>query len=139
MKNKIKEQILETLKNTYCRLRASRVSGVGIFAVRDIPKNKNPFEMIKKTKWQEFNVADLKKLDKGVLKMIDDFCVIEEDGKVLVPECGLNGMDISFFLNHSNRPNVRTIDEGFTFLTQRVIKKGEELTVSYGTYDWKYK
>ncbi len=57
----------------------------------------------------------------------------------MIPEYGLNGMDISFFLNHSKKPNIITTDEGNTFLTRRKIKKGEELTIGYNTYDYKYR
>lgn len=134
-----KKNIIENLKNTYCRLKPSKISGVGVFAIKNIPKNKDPFEVIKKQHWKEFNVSDFKDFDKEVLKMIDDFFVIEKDGKVLIPESGLNGMDISFFLNNSKNPNVKAVNDGLNFLTSREIKKGEELTVSYGTYDWKYK
>lgn len=136
---KIKKNIITNLNNTYCRLKPSKVEGVGVFAVRDIPKNENPFQGIKKQKWYEFKTSDFKNFDDEILKMIDSFFVIEKDGKVLVPEFGLDGMDISFFLNHSKNPNLKTVDEGFNFLTLRKIKKGEELLVSYGTYDWKYK
>ena len=50
----------------------------------------------------------------------------------------LNGMDISYFLNDSKKPNVKTIDDGENFVTLRKIKKGEELSVAYKTYDEKY-
>jgi len=127
------------MKNTYCRLKPSKLNGVGVFAIRDIPKNKNPFLGVREQNWYEFKTSDLKNLDKATLEMVDDFFVIEKDNKVLIPECGLNGMDISFFLNRSKNPNVKTTDEGSLFLTLRKIKKGEELTISYATYDWKYK
>ena len=47
-------------------------------------------------------------------------------------------MDISYFLNDSKKPNLKTIDDGENFVTLRKIKKGEELTVAYKTYDEKY-
>lgn len=134
-----KEEILKKLANTYCRLKPSLVEGVGVFAIRDIPENTNPFLGVKEPEWQEFNVSELQHLDKEILKMIDDFNVIEKDGTVLVPECALNGMDLSFFLNNSDSSNMKTTDEGFTFVTSREIKKGEELTVAYSTYDDKYR
>ncbi|MDD3284895.1 MAG: SET domain-containing protein [Patescibacteria group bacterium] len=137
MKNQ-KELLLEKLKNTYCRLRYSKIHGVGVYAVRDIPKNTNPFQSVKKEKWYKFKMEELKKLDKEVLKMIDDFFVIEKDNTVSIPEYGLNGMDIQFFPNNSDKPNLYTKDDSETFLTLRKIKKGEELTVSYATYDDKW-
>jgi len=131
------DKIIEKLKDTYCRLKPSEINGVGVFAIRNIPKNKDPFPGILDQGWREIKVSDLKNLDKEILKMIDDFFVIEKDNTVLIPELGLNGMDISFFVNHSERPNLKMMEDG-SFLTLRKIKKGEELMVCYGTYDWKY-
>ena len=136
--DKIKKQILQKLRNTYCRIKPSPVEGVGVFAIRDIPKGINPFQGIQKQKWFELDMGDIKIKDKEILKMMDDFFVIEENKKVLIPENTLNGMDISFFVNHSENPNIETTDGGFTFKTLRKIMKGDELIVSYATYDDKY-
>ncbi|MDP2925168.1 MAG: SET domain-containing protein [Nanoarchaeota archaeon] len=133
-----KKKILEILKQTYCRLEASKIEGVGVFAIRNIPKGVNPFYSGETQEWEEFDVSEFKDLSLELMKMIDDFFIIE-DGKVYVPETGLNGMDLSFFLNNSNNPNVETCDGGFSFITLRDIKKGEELTVKYSTYDSKWK
>jgi len=138
----IKKEILNNLKNTYCRLKASKIEGVGVFAIKDIPKGKNPFPGIKSGKWHKFEMKALKKLDKEVLKLVDDFFVIEKDQTVYIPETGLNGIDISFFVNNSKNPNLKIVEDGKTealnFKTIKPIKKGEELTVSYATYDEKY-
>jgi len=135
-----KAQVLNFLNNTYCRLRPSKISagGVGVFAIRDIPKNKKIFLGQINERWYKFNMADLKKLDKEILKMIDDFFVIEPDGSIKIPASGLNGMDMSFYVNNSNKPNAKTSDNGFTFMSLREIKKGEEITVAYSSYDHKY-
>lgn len=133
-----KKEILKELENTFCRLKPSKIEGVGVFAVRDIPKNTKPFGT-RNQKWIKLNIKELEHLDKEVLKMIDDFFVIEKDGSVEVPEFGLNGMDISFFVNNSDTPNLITKDGGYSFITLRDVKAGEELTVRYETYDYKYK
>lgn len=142
MNNK-KKKILESIKNTYCRLRPSGIEGVGVFAVRNIPKGKDPFLGISGGRWHKFHIKELSRIDKEVKKMIDDFFVIEKDGYVYLPEGGLNGIDISFFLNNSDKPNLKIVgdgkDEALYFRTLRNIKKGEELSVSYSTYDDKYK
>jgi hypothetical protein len=132
-----KKELLEKIKNTYCRLRASDLEGVGVFAIRDIPAEIDPFQT-GMLNWVKFQMDELKDLDEGILKLVDDFCVIEEDKSVWIPERGFNGMDISFFVNNSKEPNLKTIDGGETFVTLREIKKGEELTVAYSTYDYKY-
>ncbi len=137
MKKNFKNKILERIGKTYCRIKVSKVNGVGVFAMRNIPMATDPFTGIRKQKWSEMEMSNFKHLDKGILKMIDDFFVIEKNGKVLVPEFGLNGMDISFFLNNSKKPNMERLANG-NFITIRKIKKGEELMVSYKTYDWKY-
>ncbi|HLC57183.1 MAG TPA: SET domain-containing protein [Candidatus Nanoarchaeia archaeon] len=135
--DKEKAEVLARLKHTYCRLKPSPLSGVGVFAIRDIPKGIDPFQGIISQKWFAFSLSELKGIDKEVMKMIDDFNVIEDRG-VLIPEYALNGMDVSFFPNHSEQPNLKTAD-GLIFITLRKIKKGEELTVDYATYDSKWK
>lgn len=136
--NKSKKDILERIKNTYCKLKASSIQGVGVFAVRDIPENINPFLGIPDQKWFRFSMDELGEIDKHIMEMIDDFFVIEKDDTINIPEYGLNGMDMSFFVNHSDTPNLVT-REGRYFFTARKIKKGEELTVGYDAYDHKYK
>lgn len=133
-----KEKILEILKKTYCRLQPSKISGVGVFAIKPIKRSINPFPRLRKEKWYLIHLSMLKGLDKEVMQMIDDFYVIEKDGKVWVSDAVLNGMDISYFVNNSNKPNLKRISSG-EFITIRKIKKGEEMTVSYETYDYKWK
>lgn len=134
-----KKEVLSCLKNTYCRIRPSKIDGVGVFAIRDIPKNVNPFKGIKNQRWYEFKLSELKSLDKELLKMVDDFFVIEKNKTVYIPRLGFATMDMSFYVNNSKKPNIRTIDGGLTFVTLRKIKKSEEVVVSYATYDDKYK
>ncbi|MEN9342144.1 MAG: hypothetical protein RIQ54_400, partial [Candidatus Parcubacteria bacterium] len=47
---------------------------------------------------------------------------------------GLNGMNISQFLNHSKKSNVKWIERSQIFKTKRKIKPGEELTVDYSEF-----
>lgn len=126
------------MENTDCRLKPSKISGVGIFAIKNIPQGKRLFLNGRREKWHNFKLSELKKLDKETMKMINDFFVIEKNKTVKIPNFGLNGMDISFFLNQSKKPNVKT-RKGFIFFAARNIKKDEELTVSYADYDDKYK
>ena len=134
-----KKEILTKLKNTYCRIKPSKFHGVGVFAIREIPKNVNPFFGVKKQRWYSVKLEELKKLDKGILDMVKAFFAMEEDGTFSIPESLLNGIDISFFMNTSKKPNVKTIDDGTNFATTKKIKRGEELTVSYGDYDIRYR
>jgi SET domain-containing protein len=50
-----------------------------------------------------------------------------------VPAHGFKVMDLSLFLNHSNTPNIISINDGDYFETTREIKAGEELFIDYGS------
>lgn len=130
-----KQHILTLLQNTYCRLRASKIQGVGVFAIRDIPKGINPFEGAQLVDSCLFEKQELAALPAEVQEMVNDFFVTDENGQIDIPEYGLNGIDVSFFINHSKTPNLITHDESETFETAHEIKKGEELTADYSTYD----
>jgi SET domain-containing protein len=142
-----KEKLLENLFNeTYCRLAPSKIHGIGVVAIKDIPKNTDPFKLSagKCIKYNLIDVSEneIKKLDGGIKKIITDFIspVIENNEKIYsIPENGFNGMDISFYLNHSDKNNIGlkhdTGCEFFSFHTLRKIKKGEELTIDYKDYE----
>lgn len=134
-----KQEILAQLKNTYCRLKPSKIEGVGVFAIRDIPEGINPFGKAFPEVWHEFQQEELKDLPQEIIELLDVFYVVEKDGSVYIPEKALNGIDISFFVNNSENPNIKTIDGGLNFVALRKIKKGEELVISYATYDDKCK
>jgi SET domain-containing protein len=136
-----KQQLFDNLSKTYCRIKPSRVHGVGVFAIRDIPAHVNPFEETVHKIWHRFEVAELKHLDPEVLRIIDDFLVIEEDGTVEIPAVGLNNLNISYYMNNAAAPNVEAVlSEQFLFFrTLHSIGKGEELTIAYETFDDKYK
>ena len=61
---KAKQDILKNLENTYCRIRTSKINGVGVFAIKDIPKGINPFNKAKAQGWQKFKISELRFLDK---------------------------------------------------------------------------
>ncbi|MEK7172371.1 MAG: SET domain-containing protein [Patescibacteria group bacterium] len=134
-KNNLKKKCLDCLEKTYCRVQSSPLGGVGVFAIRDIPKGTDIFYGCLKPIWIRFNKNELAHLDQGVKEMIDDFLPTVNLKDFYVPVHGLNGMDISYFINHSNKPNCQTPKNSFGFFTARKVKKGEELTVNYGSYD----
>ena len=75
---------------------------------------------------------ELDGLPSGVSRLLRVLFVPSE-GKMYVPTCGTNVIYLNAYLNHSSRPNMRTQD-GYTFTTRRMIRRGEELTVDYRTY-----
>jgi len=125
-----KEVIMNHLANeVYCHLGISPVHGIGVFAVRPIPKGVNPLRSLVKHREISFTYAELKSLPKGVRKQIEMFCYYDED-EVLVSTMGMNTMDFAIYLNHTNTPNVRLNKDG-SFEALRNIKIGEELMMNY--------
>ena len=133
-----KKRLIKKIENTYCRLKPSKNHGIGIFAIRDIAKGTKLFSGVPKNTWQKLNISDFKNSDAEIKKMIDDFAVVEKNGEVYLPTCGLEGMNMSFYLNYSKTPNVRTVDGGQHFAAVKKIKKGEELATAYSDFDYKY-
>jgi SET domain-containing protein len=127
-----KKQFIKSLDKVYCRLGVSK-HGVGTFAIRNIPKGVNPFEG-SIDGFIAIKPEELKGQPRGIKKMIRDFCAYQ-DGEYYVPSSGMNSIDVSYYINHSKTPNMIEQGEGIDFFTNRLIKKGEELTVDYDTYD----
>ncbi|MGH7141446.1 MAG: SET domain-containing protein-lysine N-methyltransferase [Minisyncoccia bacterium] len=131
-----KKEFLASLKHVYCRL-APTAHGVGIVAIRSIPKGVDPFknydpfgDII------ELPEAELEAYpcDEAAKNMVRDFCALQ-DGVYLVPDYGIDAIDKSFYLNHSDNPNMETFDAGETFVAARDILPDEELTVDYHAYN----
>jgi SET domain-containing protein len=126
-----KKQLLKQLKeNTFCRIMPSKIHGVGVFAIRNIPKGTNIFKGSCSHKNIPLTQKDIKELDPAIRKMLKDFFV-QKGEEIFVPECALNGIDISYFLNFSKNPNVKAYTNGEKLIAKRTIRKGEELTCDY--------
>jgi SET domain-containing protein len=132
----LREQLLKrVLQDCYCRLRPSKIHGIGVFAVRDIPRGKNPFKTLPKYDsigYVRVTEEELAALPLKLSELIRALFV-PTDGKTHVPNHGMNVVRLNCYLNHSTRPNMRTRD-GYNFITVRKIMTGEELTVDYSTY-----
>jgi hypothetical protein len=127
--------VKRVLGDCYCSLQPSRIHGIGVFAVRDIPNRKNPFRTLKKYAsigYVRITEDELDALPQQLSALIRAL-FIPTDGAVRVPNYGLNVIHLNAYLNHSENPNLRTRD-GFTFIARRKILVGEELTVDYRTY-----
>lgn len=130
-----KKSFLTALRDVYCRLGVTK-HGVGVIAIRRIPKGTDPFknadpcgDVLKVPKY------DLDQFDapEEAKELVRDFCALQ-DGIYYVPNYGIDALTKSYFLNHSKTPNMTTPDKGETFITMRDIKAGEELTADYDAY-----
>ncbi len=114
----------------YTRLKKSN-HGIGVFAILDIPERTNVFSG-DINEIREIDKNDLNYVQPEIKKLYEDFCVWK-DGKIKGPS-NFSNLTVGWYLNHSDKPNVRC-DEHFDFIATRLIKKGEELTADYRTYD----
>jgi hypothetical protein len=131
------ELLRRVLADCYCQLQPSPIHGIGVFAIRDIPKARNPFKTL--TKYSvpgsvRITDEELAVLPPKLTALIQALFVPTTEGKLYIPTCGLNVIYLDSYINHSPHPNLRTKD-GVRFITTRRIREGEEMTVDYRTYD----
>jgi SET domain-containing protein len=137
-----KNKLLNHLKNDiYCRIGVSKVHGVGVIAIKDIPKGIMPFATLSKEKDKIITITDddIKNINPNVRKILKDFFGDKNSKVYDVYAYGPNYINISFYLNHSDKPNIDVIEDTdnnyFSFITNRKIKKGEELFINYNEYN----
>lgn len=136
----LKKRLIKNLKEGICcRVGVSTFlpNQVGVIATRDIPKGVDPFQ-IPDEDWNGKVISlthqDLNSLDSTTRDMVNDFYHPDETGLYPVNANGLNALDVSFYLNHSDTPNIKVYHapgEYYRFKTKRPIRKGEELTYRY--------
>jgi hypothetical protein len=130
-----KKQFLASLSDVYTRL-APTEHGVGVVAIRAIPKGTDPFKNcdpvgdVLEIPEAEFEAAAAPEEAKRIVR---DFCALQ-NGIYFVPDYGIDAIDKSYFLNHSDTPNMATLKDGEAFLAARDIPAGEELTANYNLY-----
>lgn len=117
----------------YARLKPSNVHGVGVFAIRDIPKGANIFSNdTSQMRWiLKKQFLDVKP---EIRRLYDDFCVIKGN-KYGCPE-NFNSLTVAWYINEPPKgksPNVKC-DKDYNFIASRKIKEGEELFVNYSDY-----
>jgi len=122
-------------KGVYARIRPSKIHGVGVFAIRDIPKGIKIFagddsELI----WMKRSALKLDDLPEAIKRLYDQFCLIKDKGETYGCPKSFNLMTVPWYLNHSKNPNVGC-DKNYIFFALRNIKEGEELTADYETYN----
>jgi uncharacterized protein len=130
-------RVRRVLGDCYCRLQPSRIAGIGVFAIRTIPRGTDPFRLparYARPGYMRVTEAERAALPPGLAELIHALFLPDDDGRLHVPTCGTNLVYLNHYLNHSPRPNMGTKD-GFVFTALRTIRRGEELTVDYRTYD----
>ena len=129
-----KEELLNELAgNTWVMIKPSPVEGIGVFALQDIPKGcRSMFSKANDAEqWISVSKTEVESLPAHAKALIENYCLYDEEN-YFVPDYGFKKMDLVNFLNHSDTPNIISINDGEFFEAIRDIKKGEELVIDYG-------
>ena len=125
-----KKKIIQHLETeVFCKLGVSPIHGIGVFAVRPIPKGVNPLRSYIRMREIDVPKKDIKHLPKGVRSQIDMLCYYNRK-TVSIPVNGLNSFDLAVYLNHSKQPNLRFKKNG-ALESLKAIDQGEELFIDY--------
>jgi SET domain-containing protein len=128
-----KEALLKDLQqDTYVMIKPSPLHGIGVFAIRDIPKGTRNLFSQGLGEWIKLTIAEVEALPKHSRDLVENHCLFDED-YYYVPDYGFKLVDLVVYLNHSDTPNVISINEGEFFEAIRDITAGEELLLDYGT------
>lgn len=129
-----KKLLLDELTNhTYIMLKPSAVAGIGVFAIKNIPRGcRDMFSKPnKQDNWIKLSKKEVELLPQHTRLVIENYCLYDEEN-YFVPDHGFKKIDLSLFLNHSDNPNIISIQEGDYFEAIRDISNGEELFIDYG-------
>jgi len=128
-----KEALLKDLhQDTYVMIKPSPLHGIGVFAIRDIPKGTRNLFSQGVGEWIKLTIAEVEALPKHSRDLVENHCLFDED-YYYVPDYGFKLVDLVIYLNHSDTPNIISINEGEFFEAIRDITAGEELLLDYVT------
>jgi SET domain-containing protein len=127
-----KAQLLQELRHhTFLQIRPSAIHGIGVFALCTIPKGQRGLFSQGQEQWIPVSKKEVAALPQHAVDLIENYCLYDEEN-YFVPEYGFKILDLVIFLNHSETPNIASINEGEDFETLRDIATGEELLINYG-------
>jgi len=128
-----KAQLLHELAHEMqIALQPSYIHGIGVFAITDIPKRCKTLFSKNPGSWIPLSFSEAEQLPAHVKDFIETY-YLYDDENYFIPDHGCKVMDMANYLNHSNTPNIVSVNDGEYFETVRDIKAGEELLVNYGS------
>jgi SET domain-containing protein len=104
-------------------LKPSAVRGIGVFATHDIPAGTRVFADFTPRK---MNIKD-------VPPEFRSYCVFINNDECFCPE-RFDRMEIIWYINHSDKPNVTKTPEPHRLVTLRKINAGEEILMDFNEY-----
>jgi hypothetical protein len=113
---------------------------IGVYAIRDIPAGTYPFKTLLGHCFAEEPTIKILKDSpevQDVRAFLDEF-FLGDTTSYMLPALGPNSINVGYFLNHSEEPNIRHVQvPGCTYSvyqTTRAIRRGEELTIDYNDF-----
>ena len=120
-----KAALLQELQaDNYVMLKPSPVHGIGVFAIKDIPKGCRSIFSKGTGGWVRLSFEEVEQLPAHSRNLVETYCLYDET-HYFVPDYGFKLMDLVLYLNHSSTPNIASINEGEEFEALRDIQEGE--------------
>ena len=123
--------IHELTHQTFIILKPSPVQGIGVFAIRNISKGQRNLFSNDQSEWIKISKAEIENLPSSSRFLVENHCLYD-DKHFYVPEYGFKMIDPVIYINHSDTPNIRSINDGMDFEALREITEGEEIFIDYG-------
>ena len=128
-----KDKLLQQLhQHTFAMLKPSPLHGIGVFAITAINKGERKIFSDHESEWIEVSKEEVDALPQHAKDLIENHCLFNET-HYYIPEYGFKIFDLAVYLNHSDQPNLISVNEGEFFEAIRDIEAGEELLIDYGT------
>ena len=127
----IKQLLAELQSDTHVMIKPSPLDGIGVFAIRDIPKGCRTMFSKNIGEWIKIPKAEVELLPAHSKTLIETYCLYDDEN-YFVPDYGFKVMDLVNFLNHSDEPNITSINDGEFFEAIIDIPAGQELLINYG-------
>ena len=125
----LRNQILQELfDKTIVKLAPSKINnaGVGVFAMSEIEKEDIVFATNTNKFIQWFEIEGI---DQNISRYIKQMCNHNEHGFWI--DCPVNKISPSYYVNHSENPNLYHYLDTDTYYAIKNIEIGEELTCKY--------
>lgn len=114
----------------FTRIGPSRLHGVGVLAIVDIPAGTLLFAgEDERVVWRRRR--EVARLPAPFRALYEDFGIV--DGAWLGVPRSLNRLSVGWYVNHSDTPNAVAGEDG-RFRSVRRIRRGEEVTADYRTF-----
>jgi SET domain-containing protein len=124
------ELLQELLQETYVTLKPSTVHGIGVFAIREIPRGCRQIFSTHPAEWIKVPISEVEQLPGHSRNLVETYCLYDED-HYFIPDYGFKIMDMVNYLNHSAVPNIQSVNHGEYFEALTDIPPGTELLVNY--------